>query len=152
MSTSQSVTIPARPTPVYGASPCECGCTYILHHSGQDDTSRDINIVSGDCQELPLTWTLKVPEHKQMLVNVHNISLSCPDMQLNIRDGVDTRDILLFTIHESTNVSVAVRTTSHVSRLELVSLSRHVNTSLCYAVIHIGVTIKGTLLRSRNKS
>ena len=120
---------------------------------------RDINIVSGDCQELPLTWTLKVPEHKQMLVNVANITLSCPDMQLNIRDGVDTRDILLFTIHESTNVSVAVRSTSHVSRLELVSLSRQVNTSLCYAVIHLGVTIKGrlhtTLYRSveqRNKS
>ena len=22
---------PARPTPVYGSAPCECGCTYLLH-------------------------------------------------------------------------------------------------------------------------
>ena len=55
-----------RPTPVYGASPCGCGCTYILHTAdsasspASGDTSRDINIVSGDCHVFPVTWTLKV--------------------------------------------------------------------------------------------
>ena len=40
---------PPRPTPVYGASPCACGCTYLLHSSREEDnTSRDINIVSGN--------------------------------------------------------------------------------------------------------
>ena len=60
----------ARPTPVYGASPCGCGCTYILHTADmtsslqRGDTSRDINIVSGDCHGFPVTWTLKVQSRR----------------------------------------------------------------------------------------
>ena len=155
-----------RPTPVYGASPCGCGCTYILHTADtvssltSEDTSRDINIVSGDCHVFPVTWTLKVlsrgsnyyvnhssfqvPTNRQMIVNVQNVSFTCPGLQLNIRDGVEARDTLLYTIHVDTNVSVSVRTSGHVSRLELVSDTWNMNTSLCYAVMHIGVIIKGT--------
>ena len=78
-----------------------------------------------------------------MIVNVQNVSFTCPGLQLNIRDGVEARDTLLYTIHVNTNVSVSVRTSRHVSRLELVSDTWNMNTSLCYAVMHIGVIIKG---------
>ena len=144
--TTEIKTSAPRPTPVYGASPCECGCTYILHTSSQPgDTSsvRDINIVSGDCHVFPVTWTVKVPEHRQMLLDVANVSFSCPELQLNIRDGVEDRDTLLYTIHVDTNVSVAVRSSGHVSRLELVSDTRGLNSSSCFAVLHLGVIIKG---------
>ena len=81
-----------------------------------------------------------------MIVNVQNVSFTCPGLQLNIRDGVEARDTLLYTIHEDTNVSVSVRTSGHVSRLELVSDTWNMNTSLCYAVMHVGVIIKGTFI------
>ena len=78
-----------------------------------------------------------------MIVNVQKVSFTCSGLQLNIRDGVEARDTLLYTIHVDTNVSVSVRTSGHVSRLELVSDTWNMNTSLCYAVMHIGVIIKG---------
>lgn len=133
---------PPRPTPVYGASPCECGCTYILHYSDTDN-SREINIVSGDCHDLPLTWTVKVPPDHQMLLTVHNISFSCPGLQLNLRDGVEKTDTLLYTVHENTNVSVSVRSSDHVTRMELVTDERKVNTTLCFSVMHVSVVIQG---------
>ena len=110
------------------------------------DSARDINIVSGDCHVFPLTWTVKVPESNQMLLSVHNVSFTCPGLQLNIRDGVDNIDTLLYTIHEDTNVSVSVRTSTHVSRLELVSDTRNMNSSTCYAVMHISVLTRGNYL------
>lgn len=137
--------LPPRPTPVYGASPCECGCTYILHYS-DTDSSREINIVSGDCHHLPLTWTVKVPADHQMLLTVQNISFSCPGLQLNLRDGVERTDTLLYTVHEDTNVSVSVRSSHHVARLELVADTRNLNTSLCFAVMHVSVVIQGNQL------
>ena len=87
----------------------------------------------------------QVPSDRQMIVNVQNVSFTCPGLQLNIRDGVETRDTLLYTIHVDTNVSVSVRTSGHVSRLELVSDTWNMNSSLCYAVMHVGVIIKGNL-------
>ena len=81
-----------------------------------------------------------------MIVNVQNVSFTCPGLQLNIRDGVEARDTLLYTIHEDTNVSVSVRTSGHVSRLELVSDTWNMNSSLCYAVMHVGVIIKGIFI------
>ena len=143
-STTTSLTpLPPRPTPVYGTSPCECGCTYILHYAADTDNTRDINIVSGDCQVLPLTWTVKVPPDHQMLLTVQNISFSCPSLQLNIRDGVERRDTLLYTVAVDTNVSVSVRSSDHVARLELVADTRWTNTTVCYAVIHLSVLIEG---------
>ena len=88
----------------------------------------------------------QVPSNRQMIVNVQNVSFTCPGLQLNIRDGVEARDTLLYTIHEDTNVSVSVRTSGHVSRLELVSDTWNMNSSLCYAVMHVGVIIKGTFI------
>ena len=93
---------------------------------------------------------IQVPSHRQMIVNVQNVSFTCPGLQLNIRDGVETRDTLLYTIHVDTNVSVSVRTSGHVSRLELVSDSRSMNSSLCFAVMHVGVIIKGNLHLQNN--
>ena len=154
--TTRLTPLPPRPTPVYGASPCECGCTYILHYASDTDNTRDINIVSGDCQVLPLTWTIKVPVDHQMLLTVHNISFSCPSLQLNVRDGVGRRDTLLYTVHMDTNVSVSVRSSEHVARLELVADTRWTNTTVCYAVIHLSVIIEGNrqcwpeILASRN--
>ena len=78
-----------------------------------------------------------------MLLDVANVSFSCPELQLNIRDGVEDRDTLLYTLHVDTNVSVAVRSSGHVSRLELVSDTRGLNSSSCFAVLHLGVIIKG---------
>ena len=149
-STTTSLTpLPPRPTPVYGTSPCECGCTYILHYAADTDNTRDINIVSGDCQLLPLTWTVKVPPDHQMLLTVQNISFSCPSLQLNIRDGVERRDTLLYTVAVDTNVSVSVRSSDHVARLELVTDTRWTNTTICYALMHLSVVIEGNRL-SRN--
>ena len=154
--TTRLTPLPPRPTPVYGTSPCECGCTYILHYASDTDNTRDINIVSGDCQVLPLTWTVKVPVDHQMLLTVHNISFSCPSLQLNVRDGVGRRDTLLYTVHMDTNVSVSVRSSEHVARLELVADTRWTNTTVCYAVIHLSVIIEGNsqcwpeILASRN--
>ena len=99
--------------------------------------------MSGDCQVLPLTWTVKVPENHQMLLTVHNISFSCPSLQLNLRDGVGRRDTLLYTVHVDTNVSVSVRSSDHVARLELVADTRWTNTTVCYAVMHLSVLIEG---------
>ena len=104
--------------------------------------------MSGDCQVLPLTWTVKVPENHQMLLTVHNISFSCPSLQLNLRDGVGRRDTLLYTIHVDTNVSVSVRSSDHVARLELVADTRWTNTTVCYAVMHLSVLIEGNSLHS----
>ena len=99
--------------------------------------------MSGDCQVLPLTWTVKVPPDHQMLLTVQNISFSCPSLQLNIRDGVGRRDTLLYTVHVDTNVSVSVRSSDHVARLELVADTRWTNTTVCYAVMHLSVVIEG---------
>ena len=46
---------PARPTPVYGSAPCECGCTCLLHTASH---TREINIVSGDTSTPPQPDTI----------------------------------------------------------------------------------------------
>ena len=102
--------------------------------------------MSGDCHHLPLTWTVKVPADHQMLLTVQNISFSCPGLQLNLRDGVERTDTLLYTVHEDTNVSVSVRSSHHVARLELVADTRNINTTLCFAVMHVSVVIQGNQL------
>ena len=79
------------------------------------------------------------------LVSVANVSFSCPGLQLNIRDGVRAQDTLLYTLREDTRVTVAVRSSRHVARLELVADTRDLNTSHCYAVIHVSVLIEGEL-------
>ena len=86
---------------------------------------------------------IQVPSHRQMIVNIQNVSFTCPGLQLNIRDGVETRDTLLYTIHVDTNVSVSVRSSDHVARLELVADTRWTNTTVCYAVMHLSVLIEG---------
>ena len=66
---------PARPTPVYGSAPCECGCTYLLHTAAPGPgpaPAREINIVSGDCSLLPITWTIKVPEDRRQGLQTFN--------------------------------------------------------------------------------
>ena len=77
------------------------------------------------------------------LVSVANVSFSCPGLQLNIRDGVRAQDTLLYTLREDTRVTVAVRSSRHVARLELVADTRDLNTSHCYAVMHVSVLIEG---------
>ena len=77
------------------------------------------------------------------LVSVANVSFSCPGLQLNIRDGVRPQDTLLYTLREDTRVTVAVRSSRHVARLELVADTRDLNTSHCYAVMHVSVLIEG---------
>ena len=72
-----------------------------------------------------------------------NVSFSCPGLQLNIRDGVRAQDTLLYTLREDTRVTVAVRSSRHVARLELVADTRDLNTSHCYAVMHVSVLIEG---------
>ena len=72
-----------------------------------------------------------------------NVSFSCPGLQLNIRDGVGAQDTLLYTLREDTRVTVAVRSSRHVARLELVADTRDLNTSHCYAVMHVSVLIEG---------
>ena len=74
-----------------------------------------------------------------------NVSFSCPGLQLNIRDGVRAQDTLLYTLREDTRVTVAVRSSRHVARLELVAETRDLNTSHCYAVMHVSVLIEGEL-------
>ena len=77
------------------------------------------------------------------MVSVANVSFSCPGLQLNIRDGVRAQDTLLYTLREDTRVTVAVRSSRHVARLELVADTRDLNTSHCYAVMHVSVLIEG---------
>ena len=77
------------------------------------------------------------------MVSVANVSFSCPGLQLNIRDGVGAQDTLLYTLREDTRVTVAVRSSRHVARLELVADTRDLNTSHCYAVMHVSVLIEG---------
>ena len=76
-------------------------------------------------------------------MSVANVSFSCPGLQLNIRDGVRAQDTLLYTLREDTRVTVAVRSSRHVARLELVADTRDLNTSHCYAVMHVSVLIEG---------
>ena len=76
-------------------------------------------------------------------MSVANVSFSCPGLQLNIRDGVRAQDTLLYTLREDTRVTVAVRSSRHVARLELVAETRDLNTSHCYAVMHVSVLIEG---------
>ena len=80
-----------------------------------------------------------------MVLSVHNVSFTCPGLQLNIRDGIDDVDMLLYTIHVNTNVSVSVRTSEPVARLELVSDTWNLNTSTCYAIMHVAVLVKGKI-------
>ena len=84
-------------------------------------------------------------EDQQMVLSVQNVSFTCPGLQLNIRDGIDDADMLLYTIHVNTNVSVSVRTSEPVARLELVSDTWNLNTSTCYAIMHVAVLVKGRI-------
>ena len=129
-----------RPTPVYGASPCACGCTYILHsNSEQHNHSRHINIVSGVCPGLPVSWTVKVPDNHEILLSLANISFSCPSLYMNIRDGVHPTDIVLYQVMDSTNNSVKVKASNNILRLELEEDFHGTNLSHCYVVLHMVV-------------
>ena len=79
----------SRPAIDPGAAPCSCGCTFIVHagHRGakhnhvskpthfngiiqhislslkNQGVAREIKVVSGECESLPLLWTIKVPSN-----------------------------------------------------------------------------------------
>ena len=72
----------SRPAIDPGAAPCACGCTFIVHaghrgakHNHVSETThfspiltfietqgvaREIKVVSGECESLPILWTIKV--------------------------------------------------------------------------------------------
>ena len=139
-----TTTITARPTPVYGASPCACGCTYILHsHSDDHNHSRHINLVSGVCAGLPLTWTVKVPDNHQLILTLANISFSCPSLYLNIRDGVQPLDNVLYQVMDSTNITTRMKASKNMVRLELEEDNLGTNLNSCYVVLHMMVNHGG---------
>ena len=82
----------SRPPIDPGAAPCACGCTFIVHaghrgakHNHVSETThfrtiltfvenqglaREIKVVSGDCESLPLLWTIKVPDSSLLSTHV----------------------------------------------------------------------------------
>ena len=82
----------SRPPIDPGAAPCACGCTFIVHaghrgakHNHVSETThfrtiltfvenqglaREIKVVSGDCESLPLLWTIKVPDSSLLPTHV----------------------------------------------------------------------------------
>ena len=135
-----TITHTARPTPVYGASPCACGCTYILHsNNDHHNHSRHINLVSGVCSGLPVTWTVKVPDNHQIILTLANISFSCPSLYLNIRDGVHPMDIVLYQVMDSTNNTTRMKASKNIVRLELEEDNLGTNLDSCYVVLHMVV-------------
>ena len=132
---------PARPTPEYGASPCECGCTYILAHSTA--ATRDLSIVSGSCP-LPLTWTLRVSPDRTLLLNLTRLSLSCPELRLLVRNGVAASAPLLASLQAGSGAGPVVHTSGHTARLELSAADPAINTTACWLALGLTVDSLGS--------
>ena len=99
---------------------------------------------SGDCSILPVTWTIQVPAGDQILLTLSHVYQSCPSTHLDIRDGVDEDNILLYQVRGNTNNTVSLASNINVVRLELRSDRRETNMTQCFAQFLASVTHTGT--------
>jgi len=112
-------------------------------HSSREDkkdiASRNIDIVSGICPGLPISWTMKVPSMQQMILTLSNVSLSCSSLHLNIRDGLLPTDTIIYQVITTSAVSVKIQSSSNILHLELLTEDPSTNLTSCYAALYIRI-------------
>ena len=82
---------------------------------------------------------MKVPQDHQLNLTLSNISFSCPSLYLNMRDGVEPTDTILYQAMATTNTSAGLQATKNILRLELEEDQPGTDLDSCYAVLYFTV-------------
>ena len=84
------------------------------------------------------------PPH-QLSATLLSVSLSCPSLHLDVRDGRQPQDRLLHQAFASSNSSVRLASSANLLRLELHADSPFTNLTHCFVVFRLLARLAGNI-------
>ena len=89
------------------------------------------------------SFSSRVPPGKVLSLNLSHVTLSCPELVLNLRDGVLEQDPLLYQSGSGSPPVPGLVSSLNLVRVELLTSDLDRNLLVCYANLNVHIKIIG---------